>query len=134
MSLRNRGQWMDACLAPVLIATACRKLPVSASPHYAKAASSNPCSLFHKVSSTLHLPVSCPSPPPSVCRPVRLIFTVYSLLIGIVSLGARLGVTYVAGTAVEHGQEMVISFSLTMMHPYSHSACSKRNRFESIKG
>lgn len=53
---------MDACLAPVLIATARRKLPVSASPHYAKAASSSPRSLFQKVSSTLHLPVSCPSP------------------------------------------------------------------------
>lgn len=81
-------------------------------------------------------PHSPPPPPPlpPVCRPVHIIFTVYSLLIGIVSLGARLGVTYVAGTAVEHGQEMLMSFSLTMMHPCSRFACSKRNRFESIKG
>lgn len=85
--------------------------------------------------------MSSPQPPPPVppspvpvCHPVRIIFTVYSLLIGIVSLGARLGVTYVAGTAVEHGQEMLMSLSLTMMHPRSRSACSKRNRFESIKG
>lgn len=129
MSLRSRGQWTDAWIALVLIATARRKLPVSASPRYAKAPSSSPRSLFHKASSTPP-PVSSP-----VCRAaVHLIFTVYSLLIGIVSLGARLGVTYVAGTAVEHGQEMLMSFSLTMMHPHRRSACSKRNRFESIKG
>lgn len=67
MSLSSQGQWTNACLGPLLIAAIRCKLPMSACPCYAKALSSSPCSLFHKVSFTLRLPVSCPSLSP--CLP-----------------------------------------------------------------
>lgn len=111
MSLRSQGSADGACRAPVRLKQLAASCPCLRVPVMVKPPPTRPLSLFHKVSFTLHLPVWHPtSPPPPVCHTVLIICTVYSLLIGIVSLRVRLGVTYVAGTAAEHGQEMLMSF------------------------
>lgn len=102
------GQQAAACRAPVRLKQLATSCPCLSVPVMVKPPPTRPLSLFHKVSFTLHLPVCRPTSPHH--RTILIICTVYSLLIGIVSLRVRLGVTYVAGTAAEHGQEMLMSF------------------------
>lgn len=76
---------------------------VSAWPHYGKSPSMRPYRLVHKVNFTLHLPLqSLP------CTAYNL----HRLPIGSVLLRAILAVTCVAGTAVNRGQEVVMSYRL----------------------
>lgn len=51
---------------------------------------------------------------PPVCCALLIVCTVYRLLIGIVLLRAILAATYVAGTAVKRGQEMLMSYRLSL--------------------
>lgn len=70
-----------------------------------------PYCLVHKVNFTLHLPLQ--SLPSSLLRTSYNLHS-YRLLIGIVLLRAILAVTYVAGTAVKHGQEMLMGYRLSL--------------------
>lgn len=113
MSLRSRGSADGRLSSAGAFETARRELPVSACPCYAKTSAPqglSVCSIRLVLPSICQCGIQPPPTAPPVCRTVLIICTVYSLLIGIVSLGVRLGVTYVAGTAAEHGQEMLMSF------------------------